>query len=78
MSSIRLFGTMRPTNRKFVRPSRSIFSSAGCGGASVMRAVSTAIGITPVLENPISTSSRRLYSESPSASSVVPASVASS
>ena len=37
MSSIRLFGTMRPTNRKFVSPSSRIFESAGCGGAFVMR-----------------------------------------
>jgi hypothetical protein len=36
MSSTRLFGTMRPTNRKFVSPSLRIFSSGGCGGADAI------------------------------------------
>ena len=45
---------------------------------SVSRSVSTAIGITPVAAKPSASSSRRLYSESPSARSTRPASVASS
>ena len=35
---MRLFGTIRPTNRMLIRPSPRIFSSAGRRGASVMRA----------------------------------------
>ena len=53
-------------------------SSAGRLGAFVIRSVSIAIGITPVSRKPIASSSRRLYSESPSARSVRPARVASS
>ena len=60
MSSIRLFGTMRPTNRKFVSPSSRIFESAGCGGAFVMRSRFSAMGKTPVERKPSVSSSRRL------------------
>ncbi len=53
-------------------------SSTGCRGAFVSRSVFTAIGRTPVLANPSSSSSWRLYSESPSARSDAGARPASS
>ncbi len=53
-------------------------ASAGRGGACVMRSRSTAIGITPVGAKPRASSSCRLKSESPSARSTWPTSVASS
>jgi hypothetical protein len=73
-----LFGAIRPTNRKFTSPSPSILSSDGLAGADVSRSVSTAIGITPVFSKPRASSSRRLYSESPSASVAASTSEASS
>ncbi len=73
---MRLFGAMRPTNRKFVQSSVSARSSAGRRGARVSRSTSTASGRTPVGEKPSDSSSRRLNSDTPSASSTRPASAA--
>src|SRR3954471_218954 len=77
-SSIFLLGTMRPTKRMLINPSRRMGSRAGREGASVIRAVLTAMGITPVRVKPSASSSWRLKSESPSARSTRFASVPSS